>query len=76
VPAWVDQIGAGTYGLFPNAIRLKKGARYTARLSPTICDFAGNCTAQPLTWSFTVAPDPDRAHGDTSIPAAFSAFAP
>ncbi|HEX3697674.1 MAG TPA: Ig-like domain-containing protein [Polyangia bacterium] len=73
VPAWVDQIGAGTYGLFPNAIRLKKGARYTARLAPGICDFADNCTTLARTWSFVVAADPERASGNTSVPVGFRA---
>ncbi|HXI57440.1 MAG TPA: Ig-like domain-containing protein [Polyangia bacterium] len=73
VPAWVDQIGAGTYGLFPNAIHLKKGGRYIARLAAGVCDFASNCTTQDLFWPFVVASDPEKATGDTSVPPGFGA---
>ncbi|HET6284400.1 MAG TPA: Ig-like domain-containing protein [Polyangia bacterium] len=71
VPAWVDQIGGGTFALFPNAIRLKKGIRYTARLKAGICDLSANCTPRDLVWDFVVAADPQKATGDTSLPAGF-----
>ena len=71
VPARVDQIGGGTFALFPNVIRLKKGARYTARLTAGICDLAANCTPRDLTWDFVVAADPQDAAGDTSLPVGF-----
>jgi hypothetical protein len=71
VPAWVDQIGPGTYGLFPDHVPLPAGATYTARVDAGVCDRAGNCTTAPAIWSFTIAADPERAAGDTSIPTGF-----
>ena len=71
VPAWVDQIGTGTFGLFPDRITLEPGATYTARLGAGVCDTAGNCTPKEFAWTFTVATEPDQATGDTSIPFAF-----
>jgi hypothetical protein len=38
-----------------------------------VCDWSGNCTAQDLTWGFTVSKDPDKATGDTTIPIGFGA---
>jgi hypothetical protein len=73
VPARVDPIGDGVWGLFPDPILLSTSARYTAQLAPGICDPAGNCTRAPTTWSFTTASDPDSGEGDTGIPAGFSA---
>jgi hypothetical protein len=71
VPAAVDQIGPGTYGLFPGRIQLEPNATYTAHLAAGVCDMAGNCTPQELTWSFKVAPDAEQATGNTAIPYAF-----
>ncbi len=72
VPAWVDPIGDGVWGLFPDQILLTPGATYTARIEPGICDAAGNCTAVATTWTFTVAATPGSGDGDTTIPAGFS----
>jgi hypothetical protein len=72
VPAWVDQIGDGTWGLFPNQILLKAGETYTARLKGGICDGAGSCTPKDLTWTFTVTTDPDQGTGNTGVPAGFT----
>jgi hypothetical protein len=72
VPAWVEQIGAGTWGLFPSQITLAAGQPYTARLQAGVCDAAGNCTPRELAWSFTVTPEADQGRGDTSIPLGFS----
>jgi hypothetical protein len=72
VPAWVDQIGPATYGLFPNRVQLTPGARYTARLARGVCDAAGNCTAGDVSWSFTIATDPEQATGNTAIAAGYS----
>jgi len=44
VPASVDPIGDGAWGLFPSQILLTPGATYTAHLAPGICDAAANCT--------------------------------
>jgi hypothetical protein len=72
VPAWVDQIGDGVWGLFPDRILLAAGATYTARLAPGVCALDGGCTERPLVWSFTIAREPDQALGDTGLPRGFS----
>jgi Bacterial Ig-like domain len=71
VPAWVDQVGDGAWGLFPNPVTLKPGETYTARLKAGICDLANNCTRQDTVWKFTVSKDASQAAGDTSIPLGF-----
>ncbi|MFW6175885.1 MAG: Ig-like domain-containing protein, partial [Acidobacteriota bacterium] len=53
VPASVDQVGEMTWALFPDAVDLTPGERYTARLEP-VCDPSGNCLAAPEEWSFRV----------------------
>ncbi len=72
VPAAVDQIGPGTYGLFPDRIQLQPNTTYTARLAAGVCGAARNCTAQDSTWSFKTAPDAEQAAGNTAIPFAFA----
>jgi hypothetical protein len=72
VPAAVDQIGPGTFGLFPHRITLRANATYTARVAAGITDVSGNRTADARSWSFTVAADPEHATGNTAVPAAFS----
>jgi hypothetical protein len=72
VPAWVDQIGDGTWGLFPNPVTLKAGETYAARLKAGICDFFNNCTKQDTVWKFKVSKDAGSAEGDTSIPVGFT----
>ena len=54
VPASVEQVGETTWGLFPDAVDLEPGQRYTARLEP-VCDWGGNCLPGPVEWSFRVA---------------------
>ena len=71
VPAWVDQIGDGVWGLFPNQVILKGGETYTARLKAGVCDLTGGCTNQDVVWKFTVSKEPGQGSGDTSIPIAF-----
>jgi Bacterial Ig-like domain len=71
VPAWVDQIGAGTWGLFPDSVVLKPGEGYTARLRAGVCDLSGLCTKQDTLWRFTVSKEPGQGAGDTTIPAGF-----
>jgi hypothetical protein len=71
VPAWVDQIGDGSWGLFPDPVTLKPGETYTARLKGGICDLANNCTKQETVWKFTVSKDASQAAGDSSIPVGF-----
>ena len=72
IPAGVDQIGDGAWGLFANAILLKPGERYTARLRRGICDSMGACTSSDLVWHFRVSPDGEQATGDTSVPEGFA----
>ncbi|HEV2987532.1 MAG TPA: Ig-like domain-containing protein [Candidatus Angelobacter sp.] len=71
VPAWVDQIGDGTWGLFPNPVILTGGETYTARLKSGICDQFNNCTRGDMVWKFTVSKDPNLGYGDSSIPMGF-----
>ncbi len=71
VPAFVDQIGDGTWALFPHAIYLNARATYTARLIGTICDFNNNCTSQNVAWTFQTARTPAEASGNTSVPLGF-----
>jgi hypothetical protein len=71
VPAMVDQIGDGAWGLFPNEIVLKAGETYTARLEHGVCDAAGKCTSKDLIWRFRVHPEDSPGMGDTSIPIGF-----
>jgi Big-like domain-containing protein len=72
VPASVEQIGDGTWGLFPHPVRLNAGETYTARLKGGVCDFFGNCMHQEMVWKFTVVEDDEQGSGDTSIPTGFS----
>jgi len=72
VPASVDQIGSGTWGLFPNQIALKAGETYHARLKAGVCDSSKNCTKQDIAWTFTVSKDAETARGNTDIPLAFA----
>jgi len=76
VAAWVDPVGDGAWGLFPNRVLLARGETYTARVKAGICDFAGNCTPNDITWKFTVAAHAEEEAGDTTIPAGFAASAP
>jgi hypothetical protein len=71
VPASVDQIGDGAWGLFPHQVLLKAGEKYTARLRAGVCDVGKNCTGQDLVWKFTIARTPGLASGDTSVPSGF-----
>jgi hypothetical protein len=76
VPAWVDQVGAGAWGLFPNQVILKGGETYTARLKSGVCDSSGTCTKQGLVWRFTVSKEPGEGSGDTTIPQSFALSPP
>jgi hypothetical protein len=71
VPAAVDQIGPGTFGLFPHRVLMKPGATYTARLAGGIADAAGNRTTEDRTWTFTIAADAEHATGNTAVPDGF-----
>ena len=71
VPASVDQIGDGTWALFPNQVFLKATETYTARIDGRLCGFDGRCTAARHVWRFTTAADDAPGKGDTSVPAGF-----
>jgi hypothetical protein len=72
VPAWVDQIGDGAWGLFPNSVMLKAGGSYTARLKAGICSLAHDCTTRDMVWQFSITKDAGQGTGDTSIPMGFT----
>jgi hypothetical protein len=74
LPAWVDQIGDGAWGLFANQIQYKPGATYTAHLAAGICDAAvpTSCTPDAVEWRFTIGADADTSDGDTTVPQGFS----
>lgn len=71
VPAFVSQVGDGTWAIFPHDVFLETREVYTARVAAPVCDAAGNCTAQDVVWSFETAHDPTAATGDTTIPLGF-----
>jgi len=73
VPAFVDQIGDGTWALFPHQIFLAQREDYTARVAAPVCDAAGNCTTQDVVWTFTVTGTTGGGSGDTTIPLGFTA---
>jgi len=73
IPADVDQIGDGVWGLFPHAVLLQPGEKYTARLRRGVCDLAGGgCISSDLAWSFRVSPEGERPTGDTTVPIGFA----
>lgn len=75
VPAFVDAIGDGTWGLFPHQVFLEAGKTYTARLAAGVCDFHGkSCSTSATVWKFQVAATDDQAHGDTSVQLGFPAW--
>jgi hypothetical protein len=76
VPAWVDQIGDGTWGLFPNQVQLRLGETYTARLKAGVCDLTGTCTKKDVVWKFVVTKDAGQGRGNTQIPMGFVASVP
>jgi hypothetical protein len=72
IPAHMDQIGAGTWGVFPDQVLLRAGETYTARLRAGVCDLFHNCTNRAVSRKFTVAKEAANATGDTSIPMGFA----
>jgi hypothetical protein len=71
VPALVDQIGDGTFGLFPGKVFLEPSRRYVATVRAGVCGVGGRCLGRDLVWSFTTAAEGKRGRGDTSVPAGF-----
>jgi hypothetical protein len=72
VPATMDQIGGAAWALFPDAVFLKPGRTYTARLAPGVCATGGPCLSRPATWSFTIAADEAAGGLDTRLPEGFA----
>ena len=73
VPASVQQVGDGTWALFPDQVFLRAGRTYTARIDPGVCALTGSCAAKPVTWRFTLAATGREGTGDTTIPPGFPA---
>lgn len=73
VPAFVDQVGDGTWALFPHQVFLPTREVYTARVAAPVCDAAGNCTAQDVVWSFEITATSGAGTGDTSVLLGFPA---
>jgi hypothetical protein len=71
VPASVDQIGDGTWALFPDQVFLKPNETYTARIDGRLCGLDDRCTNMKRVWKFTIAPDDDAGRGDTRVPVGF-----
>src|SRR6185436_11156760 len=71
VPASVDQIGDGTWALFPDRVFLEANETYTARIDGRLCGFDGRCAATRRSWRFTTAPGGAAGNGDTRVPAGF-----
>jgi hypothetical protein len=76
VPAAVDQIGEGTWGLFPDRVFLKAGETYTARVAAGLCGVEDDCTPREVVWSFKTAPSRDGGQGDTSVASGFPGPSP
>jgi hypothetical protein len=73
VASSVDQIGDGTWALFPDHVFLHAGATYRVRLAPGVCGVDGACTTQAITWQFTVAAGAESVTADTRVPLGFPA---
>jgi hypothetical protein len=73
VPASVQQVGDGTWALFPDQVFLRAGRTYTARIDSGVCALTGSCAAKPVTWRFTLAATGSEGTGDTTIPTGFPA---
>ncbi|MGD2113585.1 MAG: Ig-like domain-containing protein [Acidobacteriota bacterium] len=66
VPAYVDQLSDGTWGLFVHDTVLQGRTTYDVTIAAGICDYNGNCTTNPITWSFDTARRFDQGTGDSS----------
>jgi hypothetical protein len=71
VPATVDQIGDGTWALFPDRVFLKPEEVYTARIGGRLCAFDGRCEVLRRAWQFTTTSSDGPGKGDTRVPAGF-----
>jgi len=66
VPAYVDQLSDGTWGLFVHDTVLAGNTTYTATVAAPVCDYNNNCTMTDIVWSFTTARDYAGGTGDSS----------
>jgi hypothetical protein len=73
VPSSIDQIGDGTWALFPDHVFLHAGETYRVRLAPGACGVDGACTTQANTWQFQVAAGAQSVTADTRVPLGFPA---
>jgi hypothetical protein len=71
IPASVDQIGAGTWALFPHRVFLEPDELYTAHVEARLCGFDGHCRSITRTWRFTTAAAGAPGAGDTRVPLGF-----
>ena len=71
VPASVDQIGDGTWALFPHQVFLSANERYSVRLDGRICGTEGRCLGRPRSWRFTTVVEDGTGQGDTRVPVGF-----
>ena len=71
VPASVDQIGDGTWALFPHQVFLASNERYSVRVEAGICGIDGNCLRRPRSWRFTTVAEDAIGQGDTRVPVGF-----
>jgi hypothetical protein len=71
VPASVDQIGDGTWALFPDRVFLEANETYIARIEGRLCRFDGRCAMTERTWRFTTTADDSSSKGDTRVPSGF-----
>ena len=71
VPASVDQIGDGTWGLFADNVFLHAGGTYRVRLAAGVCNADRVCTTQAASWQFQIAAGADPVSADTRVPLGF-----
>lgn len=71
VPGFVRQVGDGAWAFFPGPINLAGREDYTATVAAGVCDHAGNCTTQPIVWTFRTARVAADGTGNTSVPIGF-----
>ena len=67
MPATVNQIGDGTWALFPHQVFLKPNQTYVVRMRRGVRGLAGGCSRTPAEWRFTTA-ETGQERGDTRIP--------